>query len=497
MGFSIRQINAERKFCQELTMDALQGAIPTHIIDAVLTSHMAHATRERKLTMTVVVWILIAMNRYTSLAIAHVIRKIAQGLRFLWPDPDYALPGDTAFSYRRYHLGARPLVTLFHTVCCPIATAQTPGAFLFGLRLMAIDGTVEEVPDTPANAKAFGRFQAARGNSAFPQIRGVYLIECGTHAIVDAGFWPYHTSERVGGFRLLRSVTPDMLVMWDRGLHDYAMLDAVQHRGAHVLGRLPAHVKPHRVQPLADGSYLAYLTPSDYQQCKRGERLLVRIVEYTLTDPALPGYGERYRLVTTLLDPARAPAYDLACAYHERWEIEIVIDEVDTHQRLAGRPLRSQKPVGVIQELYALLIAHYAIRMLLHEAALQAGVDPDRLSFVHALRVLQDAILEFQITAPADRPRLYARLLRDIAAGRLPARRPRSNPRVVKRKMSKFRLKRPEHAHPPKPSVRAFREAVVICTDELQHAHAAWLLDLSEPFYQQVLDIHQREKCLI
>jgi hypothetical protein len=497
MGFSIRQIDAERTFCQELTVDALHMVIPPQTIDAVLTAHAAHASRARKLTMTVVVWILIAMNLYTTLAIAHVIWKVAQGLRFLWPDPDYRLPGDTAFSYRRYHLGARPLVALFHTVCRPIATPQTPGAFLFGLRLMALDGTVEVVPDTPANANAFGRFQAARGSSAFPQIQGVYLIECGTHAIVDAGFWPYATSERIGGFRLLRSVTPDMLVMWDRGFHDYDMLDAVRQRGAHGLGRLPAQVKPQRVRTLADGSYLADLTPSDYHRRTRGDRLLVRIIEYTLTDPALPGYGERYRLVTTLLDAASAAAYDLACAYHERWEIEIVIDEVATHQRLAGRPLRSQKPVGVIQELYALLIAHFAIRVLMHEAALQAGVDPDRLSFVHALRVLQDAILEFQITAPEDRPRLYARLLRDIAAGRLPARWPRSNPRVVKRKMSSFRLKRAEHAHPPKPTVQSFREAVVICVHGLQHAHANWLLDLSEPFYQQVLDIHQSEKCLI
>jgi hypothetical protein len=173
-----------------------------------------------------------------------------------------------------------------------------------------------------------------------------------------------------------------------------------------------------------------------------------------------------------------------------------VSDEVDTHQRLAARPLRRQRPVGVIQELYALQIAHDTIRGLLHKAAVQAGVDPDRLSFVHALRVRQDAILEFQITASADRPRLSAWLLRDIAAGRLPARWPRSNSRVVKCKMSKFCLKRPAHAHPPRPSVRAFREAVVICADGLQHEHAAWLFDQSEPFYQQMLDIHQREKCL-
>src|SRR5919199_4550830 len=323
---------------------------------------------------------------------------------------------------------------------------------------MAIDGTVEDVPDTPANAVAFGRQRGSRGDSAFPQVQCVYLVECGTHAIVDATFWPYGTSERVGAASLLRAVRADMLVMWDRGLHEYDLLAAVRQRGAHVLGRLPAHIKPEWVASLPDGATLAYLRPSDRARRAQGERLLVRIVEYTLTDPALPGYGEVHRLVTTLLDPRVAPALDLVCLYHERWESELVVDETDTHQRLAGRPLRSLKPAGVLQELYALLIAHFAIRVLMHEAALQAGLDPDRLSFLHAVRVLHDAIPEFQMVDGADRPRLYARLLQDIAAGRLPARRLRSNPRVVKRKMSNFRLKRPEHRHWPQPTM-PFRAA--------------------------------------
>jgi hypothetical protein len=326
---------------------------------------------------------------------------------------------------------------------------------------MAIDGTTEDAADTPENVAVFGRHRSDRGQSAFPQVQGVYLVECGSHAIVDAGFWPCHTSERVGGFRVLRSVEAGMLVMWDRGFHDYDMILGVLQRGGHVLSRLPSHVKPQRVRTLPDGSYLAYLRPSDYQRRRRGEHLLVRVIEYTITDPALPGYGELHRLVTTLLDPKTYPALDSVCAYHERWEAELVIDEVDTHQRLAGRPLRSLKPVGVIQELYALIIAHYAIRFLMHQAALQTEIDPDRLSFVHALRVIHNAIPEFQMTAPDQLPQLYARLLRDIADGQLPPRRLRSNPRVVKRKMSKFRLKRSKHRHWPQPS-QPFRQAVAL-----------------------------------
>jgi len=461
MGYRLRQIAAESKFSSTLQLEAIERAVPMAEIQAALQESGVREVRERKLSMGVIVLLVIAIHLYTRLSLGEVLGQIARGLRFIWPNPDYAVPKDSAISYRRYQLGARPLVNLFRRVCRPLATPETPGAFMFGLRLMAIDGTVEDVADTPANGKAFGRHTGARGESAFPQLQGVYLAECGTHAIVDAGFWPCHTSERKGGFRMLRSVEEGMLLMWDRGFHDFEMLVQARKRGAHVLGRLPAHVKPTRIRTLADGSYLAYLYPTEYQRRKAGEQLLVRIVAYTILDPALPGYGEVHRLVTTLLDPGLAPALELAWAYYERWEIEIVIDEVDTHQRLAGRPLRSLKPVGVIQELYGLLIAHYAIRFLMHAAALQAGIDPDRVSFVHALNVIHGAIPEFQMTTPEQLPQLYARLLRDIVDRLLPERRLRSNPRVVKRKMSKFHLKRAQHHAWPQPTL-PFHQAVAV-----------------------------------
>lgn len=353
------------------------------------------------------------------------------------------------------------MVRLFRQICRPIATPETKGAFLFGLRTMAIDGTEETIADTPANEAVFGRHHTDRSPAAFPQVQGVYLAECGTHVIVDAGFWPIHTSERIGGRRLLRSITAGMLVMWDRGFHEYDMIVGVQERQAHVLGRLPAHVKPERIQVLDDGSYLAYLYPSDYQRRQQGERCLVRIIEYKVTDPALADTDEVHRLVTTLLDPYTYPAVELICAYHERWEIEIAIDEMDTHQRLSQRTLRSLKPVGVIQELYGLLIAHFVIRFLMHEAALLADVDPDRLSFVHTIEVLKDAIPEFEMVAKSQRDQLYLRLLKDIARVRLPERRNRVNPRVVKRKMSNFLKKRPEHYDWPQPQM-LFREAVFV-----------------------------------
>ena len=462
MGFKLREIEAESKFCRELTLNAIERVVPSATVEAVLAETGKSEQRERKLTLLVTVFVTIAMNLYSRASIGEVLRKMAQGLRYIWPDHDYALPKDSAISQRRYQLGPRPLVALFRRVCHPLATAQTPGAFLFGLRLMAIDGSTEDVPDTPENAAAFGRSPGKRGDSAFPQVKAVYLVECGTHAIVDAGFWAARTSERIGGFRLLRSIGAGMLLMWDNGFHNFDMVKLTTERGAHVLARLPAQVHPQLVRRLADGSYLATIRPGEYARWKRGECLLVRIIEYTITDPALPHHRQRHRLLTTLLDPERYPALDLVCAYHERWEIELVIDETDTHQRLAGRPLRSLKPVGVLQELYALLVAHYAIRYLMHEAARQANLDPDRLSFTHALHTLQSAIPEFQMTTPELLPRLYHRLLNDLAAMRLPPRRLRTNPRVVKRKMSKFKLKRPEHYGWPQPSAHSFREAMAL-----------------------------------
>ena len=436
--------------------------MPQAAIAAVLAAEGRATERERKLNLLVTVRLIIMLNIYTSDAMSAVLEKMAQGLRYIWPDPDYVLPNASAISYRRDQVGARAMVALFHQVCQPLATPDTPGAFLFGLRLMALDGTTEDVPDTPANGAVFGRQLGVRGPSAFPQVQGVYLVECGTHAIVDAGFWPYCTGERVGGFRLLRSVTPGMLVMWDRGFHAYDMVAQTRQRGAHVLSRLPACVQPEVVQRLADGSYLAYLRPRDYRRRKQGEGLLVRVIEYTLTDPNLPGYGEVHRLVTTLLDPDTYPILDLICAYHQRWEVEITIDEIDTHQRLLPGPARSRKPVGVVQELYGLLIAHYVIRALMHAAAYQAHLDPDRLSFVGAVRVVRLALPEFQMTAREQLPALYQRLLRDIARKRLPPRRLRSNPRVVKRKMSNFNLKRAQHLAWPQPTARSFREAIEI-----------------------------------
>lgn len=462
MERSLRQIEPSVHWAQEIGLDVLSQVVSHSRIESVLTGLNVRELRVRKLTMILTVLLCIAMNLFTEEAIDDVMGKLIAAPRFLRPENEIEAAGASAICQRRQQLGVAPMVALYQEVCRPMATPETRDAFLFGLRLMAIDGTVEDVADTPANSSYFGRQHGSRGDSAFPQMRCVYLCECGTHAICDAGSWSYATGERTGGLRMLRSVGKGMLVLWDRGFHSYNMCErCFCQQKAHFLGRVPAHVRFTPIRHLPDGSYLAYLQPSEYHRRKAGERLLVRVIEYTIDDPGRTGHGQRHRLVTSLLNYKLYPAHTLAVAYHERWEVEITIDETDTHQRRPLRPFRSRTPLGVLQEFYGLLIAHYAIRSLMHEAALQSDVAPDRLSFVNSVRIIRDAVFQSQIVAPSQAAEWRRRLLHDIGRELLPIRDNRSNPRVVKRKMSKFDLKREAHRHWVQP-IKPFNESVVL-----------------------------------
>jgi hypothetical protein len=277
MGFIARQRLETSTFTDAIALEALERVVPLAMIQAVVADADVPTERRRKLPADVTLLLCVAMGLFTREALTMVLHKLVHGLRLFRPGPDVALASESAISQARYRLGARPVVALFHRLCQPLAPARTPGAFRFGLRLMALDGVVEDVPDSPANVRAFGRRRGDRGASAFPQVQGVYPSECGTH---------------------------------------------------------------------------------------------------TVTDPARPGYGATHRLVTTLLNAREAPAPEVVCAYHDRWEIEPAIDEIDSHQRLVRPPLRSQRPVGVVRELYGLLLAHDAVRAIMTDAAAQAEVAP-------------------------------------------------------------------------------------------------------------------------
>jgi hypothetical protein len=397
------------------------------------------------------VWLVVAMALFADLPIPQVWRR-------LHPGTDAPEPTDSAFAQARRRLGVAPLRRLFTLTARPMATHQTLGAFYRGWRLMGLDSTVLDVPDTPENARVFGRPGTARAPGAFPQVRLLALCELGTHAVCGLAIKPHRRSEQRMAPALLDLLEPGMLLLWDRGFFSLNLARRVCASGAHLLARVPAGLALPPVQRLADGSYLAELHPAAAARDGYRHGLLVRVIEYTHDDPHRPGCGERHRLVTDLLNPQDLPAAEAPLVYHERWEEELAFDEIKTH--LNGRPvaLRSKAPAGVVQEIYGLLLAHYVVRRVMHDAATTGCTDPDRLSFSNALRVVQCQLPESPAWPVAA---WYSRLVREIRRQTLRPRRDRWYPRVIKRKMSNWRKKRPEHQHVPQPT-KPFRKAIVM-----------------------------------
>jgi hypothetical protein len=387
-------------------LEALAVALRDAVVEEAITTTGRRERRRRRLPTRLVVTLVVAMGLWAADAIRHVLATVVDGWREQAAGAAVAawrLPSTAAIVRARQRTGARLLRAIFHAVAGPIATPATPAAFLGGLRLLAIDGTTLDVADTPANARAFGRPTTRRGAGAFPQIRVVALIETGTHALCDVVLRPFRCGEAPAGRQLLRSVGPGMLLLWDRGFDGFQMVRQTRARGAHFLGRTKANAVLTPTAVLPDGSYLACSYPSPTARRRREAGITVRVIAYTLDTPVGPGQ-ERYRLITSLLDAEAFPAAQLAATYHERWEVETTLDEVKVHQWAHPRPLRSQHPREVVQELYGLLLAHLAIRTLMYQTAVQDGVDPDRLSFTAALRVLRRAIPCAQRTAPAALP---------------------------------------------------------------------------------------------
>jgi hypothetical protein len=455
----VRDMAVVREQAMARQLAVVAQAIPQRLVDRALAPYHRPGQRHRRLPPGTVLLVVLGMSLYTRTALAVVYRRVVGGLHRRRGAGDDGLVGRSAICQGRARLGVGPLVALFRLVARPLATAQTPGAFLWGLWVFALDGTKDVVPDSPANARAFGRHKDA----AYPQVLGVYLLEVGTHAIVDAGFWPGRTSEHTGRQRVLRSLPRGgSLLLADAGFYSYALLEqVVTERHGQVLARLPASVQLHQAQTLPDGTQVGRVYPAQRERCQGHAGLLVRVLTYRLTDPRRPHDDEVQRLVTTLCDPARYLALDLICAYHERWEIELTLDELACHQRPSQQPLRSQTPRGVLQELYGFLLVHYALRALMLEAATRRGVDADRISFARTVQLVSESIPEFQASAPATHRRLRALLLDDIAACLLPPRAPRTNPRVIKRQQSKFPRKRPRHLGIP-PLTCSFRDAVAL-----------------------------------
>jgi hypothetical protein len=389
-------------------LEALEAAIPDEAVEAAIEATGTREQRRRRLPTHLVVTLVVAMGLWASESMRHVLAEVVAGWREVTATDQgtWSLPSTAAIVQARQRAGARLLRELFHAVARPIATARTGGAFLGGLRLMAIDGTTIDVADTPENDRAFGRPTTGRGAGAFPQIRVLALIETGTHVICDAVIRPFHTGEVPTALRLLRSVGPGMLLLWDRGFHSYEMVRTTLEQQAQFLGRTKKNIVLRPTEILTDGSFLARIYPSPEARRRNEQGIELRVIEYALDTPDGPGQ-EKYRLITSLLDEWAFPAERLAETYHERWEIETALDEVKVHQWAHPRPLRSKHPREVVQEVYGLLLAHLAIRTVMYQAALRDRIDPDRLSFTGALRVLRRASPRAQRTPP-DRLPLFA-----------------------------------------------------------------------------------------
>jgi hypothetical protein len=444
MQTRIRRIGPESAQAQVTRLQALERFVPLALVKEVLQDCHAQKQRCRKMAMHQVVYLVLAMNLFARQRLSLVLERLLHTWRCFFAEEEIASPSDSAIHQRRDQLGVAPLMMLFHRVCQPLATSATRGAFLFGLRLMAIDSKTINLFDNPFLARHFGRPKSGRGAGAFPQARLVTLTEIGTHATLDAGIYPLAIDERRGVRRLLRSMAAGMLIYMDRGFYSAEMMLLLAAQGAHVVARLPANVKPKRVKRLCDGSWLVEVRRWGIEAHHPEASVLLRLLRYRFRGAGPRAKRRECRLVTTLLDPIAFPAVELAVSYHERWDIEETYDEMEVHLLGGSAPLRSRSVVGVLQEIYGLLIAHYAIRALMHEAAVRAEIDPDHLSFTAAVTLVQEAIRDFQLVAPAFHEALFAWLFREIAKHRVPQRLPRSNPRVVRRKMSNFPLKRPK-----------------------------------------------------
>jgi len=305
----------------------------------------------------------------------------------------WQVPTSGAITQARARLGAEALKMLFERVAGPTAAEGSPGSFFRGLRLVAIDGTVFDLPDTTDNAAHFGRPGSGRGEmtGAFPQARVVALTECGTHAVIGAEIGPCRTGETTLARGLFGLLDEEMLLLVDRGFSGYELWHEATDTGAALCWRTRSNAVLPVVTPLADGSYLSQLRPP---KSKAGTPITVRVIEYSLTHPSRAEDEGPIRLLTTLLDPAEAPALELAALYGERWEEENAFDELKTHQRGAGRVLRSKSPEMVTQEIYAHLLVYFAIRALINRAAEPEELDPDRVSFVASLRVVRRLVTD-------------------------------------------------------------------------------------------------------
>ncbi|MCA1679988.1 MAG: IS4 family transposase [Actinobacteria bacterium] len=378
----------DQRLSDHISIGLLTRVFPLELVDRVVAEAGRGEQRQRLLPARVVVYYVLGLALYSHSSYEEVMRMLVDGLSWQsgWQRP-WRVPSKAALFKARRRLGPEPLRALFDRAALPLAEPESSGAFYRDLRLVSIDGTCLDLADTPANAEAFGRPGSGRGErvSAFPQLRLVGLGECGTHALFSVAVGALSEAERTLADRVLGALGEGMLCLADRGFFSFGLWNQARASGAQLLWRTKSNHRLPVRKRLDDGSYLSELFASSDR--RREDGVAVRVIEYALNDPGRPAGESRYRLLSTILDPERAPASELAPLYAERWEFEGALDELKVHQRGPRVVLRSKTPAGVTQEVYGHLCVHYAIRWLMHTVALEQGHDPDRLSFTRTLRV--------------------------------------------------------------------------------------------------------------
>ncbi len=391
------------RLSDHISLGVIARTFPMGEVRRVLAETGKASGRERDLPAQVMVYYVIALAIYMGSGTREVLRCLLEGLRWLWGAEAVRVAGRSGISQARTRLGSEPLRRLYERVVRPVATPATKGAWYRAWRLVSLDGSCLDVADTGENCAAFGRPEASRGESAFPQLRFVALVENGTHVLFGSRLGGFAEGETTLAHEVVTALRPGMLCLADRQFFGHALWREATAAGADLLWRVKRNLRLPREARLADGSYLSTVYPSEKDRRHRANGVRVRVVEYRLEGVA--DAEPLHRLVTTLLDPAAAPAAELAALYHERWEIEGALAELKTHLRGARMVLRSKTPELVRQEFWGLLLAHFAVRGLMHEAALHADEDPDRLSFLHAVRVVRRKLPLFAALPPSTQAR--------------------------------------------------------------------------------------------
>ena len=367
----------------------LARVVPAEIVNEVLDAHGRNSQRLRSFPAVVGVYYCIALSLYPEAAYEEVFAAVAQGLAWAARATEPTRVSKVSISLARSKIGAAPLQDLVRRCCMPMADERFhPDAFYRGMRLVAMDGSNFELPDEADNEAYFGRPGSRTGVAGYPQAQCAVLVECITHAILAANLGPYRASEWSVCEPLLAHLRPGMLCMADRGFNGYEYWRQAQATGAQLLWRCASNRVLPRHQELPDGSYLSVIMPTGLPKAyARQQAVVVRVIEYAL--PGIAGAQPRYRLLTTILDPAQAPALELAALYHQRWHVEEVFDELKTHLLRSRRVLRSKTAELVRQEFYGWVLAHYAVRWLLHQGATRHRMPHDELSFASHVQLLR------------------------------------------------------------------------------------------------------------